>query len=392
MQHFTYKSIPSVKQFQSDSSIMFAVRGEDKILIHLDWLLERYHLHTRSGAAGLQRIILCEIFLGANYWIKSHHENRPHMKKERFPAVLALFEAAVRELCALLACNERMVARHIEEIFGRDLTPEGAKTDGKRKPQLFPENELALYRIRFKGGRAYHLGLNASLPMRLAPLHTEPFFSPIARKDTDGEVAPPNEGWGPFIMTLEREFYMTKHWFDTPGHRDVFHSSYTHGRTICAAGTMLAEHGVIKGIRPDSGHYKPLEHNTVGALLALQMFCVPMDKIEMQDYKGKTLGTAREFVSSRLTWEQFQAAAQGVRIKRALGPQALPSAAPQASAASGASGNTALLAMMGSPQPSGASGGRPAGYSQTPSPDGAKPAYSQTPSPGASTPTYTQTP
>src|SRR2546426_388207 len=80
------------------------------------------------------------------------------------------------------------------------------------------------------------------------------------------------------------------------------------GGPITPAGTMYAEHGIIKGIRPDSGHYKPLEHNIVAALLALQMFAVPMDGIEVQDYAGERLGTAREFVSSRLSWAQFQAA------------------------------------------------------------------------------------
>ena len=278
MQHFFYKAIPTVKQFQSDSSVTFAVRGEDKILKHLDWLLERYHLHSRKLNADLQRIILCEIFLGANYWIRAYHEKKPSMKKERYPAVLALFEAAVGQLSTLLRCSRPMVAIQIEEIFGRELMPEGAKTDAEPQttPEYFTAMQLELYRIRFRAGRAHHAGLDATRPMHLTPLDTAPFFFEIARKGTDGKQATMNKGWGPFVMTMEREFYMTKHWFDTPGHKNIFHSSYTHGRAISAAGTMYAEHGIIKGVRPDSGHYKPLEHNIVSALLALQMFAVRM--------------------------------------------------------------------------------------------------------------------
>lgn len=366
MKHFSYGTIPSVKQFQGDSSVTFAVRGEDKILKHLDWLLERYHLHSRKGDAELQRIILCEIFLAANYWIKAYHEYKPAMKKERYPAVLALFEVAVGQLCTLLRCSRPMVAIQIEEIFGRHLSPEGASTDAREKPEYFTARQLDLYRIRFRAGRAYHPGLDASSPLRLAPLDTAPFFFEIVRKATDGRHALANKGWGPFVMTMEREFYMTKHWFDDPHHKNIFHSSYTHGRAISAAGTMYAEHGVIKGIRPDSGHYKPLEHNIVGALLALQMFAVPMDQLEVQDYAGERLGTAREFVMSRLTWAQFQAAGHLQRMRKMAAP--LPSSGNDS-----ASGNTALLAALGP-----ASGPRP-GYSQTPTPGGVKPGYSQTP-------------
>ena len=380
MQHFFYNAIPTVNQFQSDSSVTFAVRAEDKILKHLDWLLERYHLHSRKPDADLQRIILCEIFLGANYWIKAYHEKKAAMKKERYPAVLALFEAAVGQLATLLRCSRPMVAIQIEEIFGRELMPEGAKTDAaaKTKPEFFTAMQLELYRIRFRAGRAYHAGLDATHPLHLAPLDTAPFFFEIARKGTDGKQATMNKGWGPFVMTMEREFYMTKHWFDTPGHQNIFHSSYTHGRTISAAGTMYAEHGIIKGIRPDSGHYKPLEHNIVSALLALQMFAVRMDEIEVQDYAGEPLGTAREFVKSRLTWQQFQAAGHLQKMRKA-GALGVHVPAPDLD---GPSGNTALRALMNSPQASGASGGPRPGYSQTPG----------APTPGATKPGYTQTP
>lgn len=324
MKSITYKEIPTVKRFMSDSSVTFAVRGEDKILIHLDWLLERYHLYERKQDESLPQIILCEIFLTANYWIKSLKEKNPRMKEGRYPAVLALFGAAVAELGRLFRCSDREVARQIEEMFGRDLTPEGAKTDRKMHARMFGVDELALYRIRFRGGKAFHYGLEPTGPKRLAPLDTAPFFTEVARKGADGKMNKTNEGWGPFVMTLEREFYMAKHWLGTPGHSNVFHSAYTKGRPVSAAGTMLVEGGVIKGIRPDSGHYKPLEHNLVVALLALQMHGVPMRQLELQDYAGEPFGTAHEFVQSRLTWQQYQAAGRLHQVQRMPAPPPRP--------------------------------------------------------------------
>jgi hypothetical protein len=170
MKHFRYDAIPSVAQFRSDSSVTFAVRGDDKILAHLDWLLERFHFYCRKADNELPRIILCEIFLTANYWIKSYHqhvkanhEKRLGMRKERYPAVLALFEAVVERLCGVFGCTRPMVPMMIEEIFGRDLTEGGRKADDQGKTALFTDYELQLYRVRFKGGRAYHLGPNAKV-------------------------------------------------------------------------------------------------------------------------------------------------------------------------------------------------------------------------------------
>jgi hypothetical protein len=176
--------------------VALAVRGNDKILIHLDWLLERYHVHAAAGDQSLRRIILCDIFSTA---------------------------------------------------------------------------------------------------------------------------------------------FMTKHRFGEPGIKNVFHSAYTNGGMVSAAGTMEVKAGVITGMRPDSGHYKPTDQNFVGALQALQMFGVRMERLHLFDFKGDLLGTALEFMSSRLSWAQFEASRQDVRYKRALAATLPPSLVTDASGESGAS-------------------------------------------------------
>ena len=103
-----------------------------------------------------------------------------------------------------------MVAIQIEEIFGRELMPEGAKTDGeaKTKPEYFTAMQLELYRMRFSGRpRLYHAGLDAAAPDDLTPLDTAPFFFEILRTRHRWEAGDDEQGWGPFVMTMEREFH-----------------------------------------------------------------------------------------------------------------------------------------------------------------------------------------
>jgi hypothetical protein len=331
--NITYRGVPTVTQFQKDSSVAFAVRSSDRILHHLDWLIERYHAHNADPDGRLiTHIVLSEIFLAANYWIKSYHEQRPNMKKERYPAVLALFEAAVMELSARLHCSPPQVAQQIKEIFGRDLTDEGATTDRNRDTYYFTDKERALLRIRFKGGLAYHYGIDADTQaaLSLKPLDSAKFYLAITRRNGAGGAKSEGfPGWAPFVMTREREFYMSKHWLDDPNHRNIFHSSYTGGGMVSAAGTMEVKNGIITGIRPDSGHYRPLEHNIVGVLLALQMFGVRMQNLKIFNFERVPLGTAHQFVASRLTWQKFQESAAKFREGRM--PPGQPAANPSGS-------------------------------------------------------------
>ena len=327
-QHFSYAAIPSAAQFRKDSSVTLARRSDDRVLTHLDWVLERYAHHMRPDTfdPGMRRVILCDLFVASNYWIKSFHEKRPAMLRDRYPAVLALFEAVVNELCTLLGCTRPMVAQAVEEMFGRDLTPGGVETDASMAPQYFDRAELALLRIRFRAGVAYHYGLGAAVGGQLAPLQTAQFYTGVARKGNDGQRHAPGKDWAPFVMTLEREFYMTKHWLNEVGHQNVFHSSYTRGGTVSAAGTLYAKDGVISGIRPDSGHYKPLEQNVAAALLALQMFGVPMARLYVHDFTGKSMGTAREFMAANMTWDKFQASRRDFVAQRVVGAPLPPPA------------------------------------------------------------------
>ena len=75
MKNVSYLDIPSKSQFQTDSSVTFAFRSSDRILSHLDWLLDRYaHWMKKSDFYSMRRVILADLFLTCNYWIKGYHD------------------------------------------------------------------------------------------------------------------------------------------------------------------------------------------------------------------------------------------------------------------------------------------------------------------------------
>jgi hypothetical protein len=321
MDHFTYTSVPSASTFQKDSSVALAIRRQDRILSHMDWLLTEYEKATTPS----KHVILTDLFLTTNFWIKSWHEKRPsiEMQKERYPAVLALFEAAVTELACVMWCPKGQVAAGIEEIFGRDITDDGIRTDSANDTLFFGEIERKAYRLQFKYGQIYHSQLNSvKRTLGMALLNSNDYFTGVTRFGAAVGI-----GWAPFVMTRERDFYMTAH------SQNIYHSSYT-GGTVAAAGTMFVEAGVLLGVRPDSGHYRPTEVNTLGALQALQMFGVPLHNVWVLDHLSKVMALAPDFMKTGMSWEKFEEAHVNVRNDRAGRANAASNKATPAASAS----------------------------------------------------------
>jgi hypothetical protein len=215
-------------------------------------------------------------------------------------------------------CKLTDVSQRVTEMVGRDLTEGGRKTDEERNVLYYDKLLVKKFRLRFRSGRVYRYEDRSRLPVRLVPLDSELF----EQKDAEVEVkgAKRLRGWGPFVMTVEREFYMSKHYM--PGENDptqgIFHSAYSAAGAISFAGTMLVKNGQILGIRGDSGHYQPLLHNMTVALAALSMHSVPLQSIRVIDFNkdATDLGSAHEFIGSKLTWWEFEKAAKDFRRKR----------------------------------------------------------------------------
>ena len=303
-----YLDVPSAGRFQKDSSVTFAIRGEDRILTHIDWLLECYEETAWSNDPVKRRVILCDLFLTCNFWIKSYHERNPRMRKERYPVVLALFEAVVDKLGILLMCNRAQVAQALDEIYGRELHKHGIQVDDfQKRAQYFSKLERQIYRLRFKGGLAYQYQWWVSNPGKTqVPADSRHAYTLISRRAEGGGQATGSEDFGGFIMTMERELYMAKHWVGGRGsQKGTFHSSYTAGERVIMAGNMLIEGGVIRTIRSDSGHYQPTEMNMAALLQALGMYGVDLHTIDLMDFKGDPIGKADDFLHARVSWDQY---------------------------------------------------------------------------------------
>jgi hypothetical protein len=310
MASFKYDGIPSVSQFRKDSSVNLAIRGRDEILTHLDWLLERFHADHGPNIFR-KHVIACDLFLTANYWIRSFHEKNPRLEKERYPAVLALFASVVDTLALMLGCSgkrlsdgsetmwgEVQVKNKMVEIFGKDIIPEKAKSDADDQVKHYNQLELRLHRIWFRDGRAFKYSCDKDNILRLMPANSREYYRHATRPGA-GEGIP---NWAPFVMTYERVFYMSRH------DQGIFHSAYTAGQPVSCAGTMLIENGVVKGIRPDSGHYQPLDQNAVAALTGLMMFGVDLSRVKVIDWsdsKGSKAMKSAKFLNANLTWAKY---------------------------------------------------------------------------------------
>jgi hypothetical protein len=299
----TYSSVPSANRFRSDSSVTFAVRRKDIILSHIDWLLSKLETTPEKRV-----VILCDLFMTCNFWIKAYHEHNPNIERQRYPVVLALFESIVGALAKTWGCSQTKVAQTIREIYGRDMHTHGFQVDyGQGRAKYFSPIEAAQYRLRFKGGLAYqYQWWDPKLSHRLTLADSSRCYTEVSRRGENGRMAVGSKDYCIFAMTLERVVYLGKADVgETDSHSGIFHSSFNGGGIVTMAGTIHIVHGRIKGIRADSGHYKPTEMNMALFLQALAMYGVPIENIALFSYDGESRGFALEFLKSRMSWTEF---------------------------------------------------------------------------------------
>ncbi len=296
-----YSTIPSAAKFQSDSSVAFAFRKDDIVLRRIDELLEH---RAKAKSKTTRFIFLSDLYFTTDYWLKIYPTN-PLMRKERQPAVHALFAACAHALCAAFGCTINGLPRELEFMWGRNLTACGASVDFQmNKAEYITRAEAKLYRLRFKAGRAYMMPWyrNNTLQPKLEPAESRHAY--VEEAQTLNGLPAVNYGF--FVLTMSRDLYMFKH---RPMGRDgslgFFHSSYVAGDPIACSGTMLIEHGVVRRVRLNSGHYQPHLNNARTLIMALRMWAVPLKGVVFEDFKGYPFGqhgSAEEVVAATNDW------------------------------------------------------------------------------------------
>ncbi len=314
MKNFNYTKLPSSAQWRQDSSVALAFRKHDIALTRIDELIDDYHGEKEIGKRGL---ILCDMFLTLEYWFKMLETHAGKFEAGRLPAMRALFAVVVKDLGPFFADRDGHVASptkistEMKKYFGAGLSNHGYKNDEEHGMVAFDKKQLYKYRLWFKNGLAYQFPWwTKGQPSVMVLANSRHGYTRVVRPGGGG--VPQIGGWSAFVMTMDRQIYMTKHDFDPKRFgSNHFHSSYNGGQRVAMAGTIAINNGVITGVRTDSGHYQPGLHNLNAFLWALKMYHVDLRKISLLDEKGDWVGgdilcTAEDFFYSGRTWDEFR--------------------------------------------------------------------------------------
>jgi hypothetical protein len=319
-----YHTIPTLSQWLKDSSVRLAVRKDDQILIYIDSLLEYY---DKVRGKPNSSVVVCDLFFTLDYWLKIYRTNSRYMEKGRAPAIQALYERVVAELCTIFNCTVNVLPRELELMFGREMSDVGVKVDIlgaiERKAYYANRSELPLFKLYFKNGLAYQYRWWTKPPGARVLAESKRAYSPEG-----GATKTTGIDYGFFVMSMSRDIYMMRHGRIGKSDYQIFHSTYLAGGTVMAAGSMLIEGGIIKRIRCDSGHYKPTPSNMIALLQSLQMVGVNLTSVWMENFRGEPVDLAPKFFRNHARWDLLLEQ-KGVTYSDNVNAAKLKSPAPQ---------------------------------------------------------------
>jgi hypothetical protein len=273
-----YNYIPSVVEWQHDTSVDKDDRNKDTLLRGIDKVLEAYE--NPLNDAGRQWWILCELFFRLDYWLRQLDKGNPVLNKKREPVVYDLYKFVVDALCGYFNVTVNVLPRELEYMFGRQLTYHGAKLDlDWDAAKYLSRAEVNKYRLCWHKGRAYQFPWwkpKAKPGDKLALAESRRAYN----QDVFGVGA---AGWGGFAMSMGRDIYMARH-HCVANKGNFYHSSYLGGQPVMCAGTMKIEGGIVRGICTDSGHYQPTDQHMLNVINTLMMVGAPIAQITVYNY------------------------------------------------------------------------------------------------------------
>lgn len=303
----TYTSVPTLVQWQKDTAPspahakMGPQRAQDPILTRIDTIITQYHM---SHSDGQKWYLINDLMFCTDYWLKRQGQGASrHLDPARQPAVYALFAASADWLCKLFSCTINVLPRELEKAFGRELGYHGQHIDSRPGvAQYLTRGEVNQYRLMFRDGKAHQFPWWEKKGKKI--VLAESSRSPGTYNPKSGMTeAMFEKNYSGFVMSMGRDLYMAPH-FGCYGKDNFFHSSYLAGNAVMCAGSMLIENGVIKGIKTDSGHYRPTPEHLTNTLLALQMVGVELKGITCSYFdKGGFLSmSAENLLAARGNW------------------------------------------------------------------------------------------
>jgi hypothetical protein len=296
-----YRSFPFILNWMKDSSVKGARRKADPSLQRIDSLVKSYNFATSGGS---RRYLLGELYFTTNWWLRNFRGN-PQMQEGREPAIRQLCHYAIRQLAAAFGCGINAVPTYLERFYGREMDFAAHRIDAEKGERHYLDRaEAEKYKLIFINGHFYQFPWwsRSALPtdsVRLA----DSGYAYAMTGNVDRSTM--EEDWGFFTMSMSRDIYMA-------GHRDdFFHSAYLAGGNALCAGGMLIKKGVVKAIRNNSGHYKPLHSHQLNLLEHLKMLGYRMEDIEVYSFEDQHLSVKGDvYMKAHGNWDVIETRAR----------------------------------------------------------------------------------
>jgi hypothetical protein len=199
-----YAVIPSASRFRDDSSVFGATRSKDAALHAIDGLLDAL---PRTAQRDERFTTFAELFFAINSWTIALRSKTPGVEPKRYDAVMALLAVVERELMGMLGVGNRgTLANELIRICGLPLTAGGQNTDFRFMAQAMKSARREASKLHISGGiiRRYTVDI-VGAPPGLQPVNSAWFVNNSLSRGTAGAAM---VDFAPFVMSMEREFYM----------------------------------------------------------------------------------------------------------------------------------------------------------------------------------------
>ncbi len=304
---YPYHAIPTVATWQSDSSVFWSIRSNDRLMVTIDNLVAAYHDPT---LVAVQRETLFFLRSAILYWLKRinavprntaptglNATNLPTTVKVsgsggRTEAVRALHVIVNSELFTLFGVGSELALKtSLQATYGANNQGQAADQHwlmgaGHAAVSVYLTTAGAqrMYKLRFRDGIAWRWNVATN--------------AYAVFDSTDNSESELNDRKVHFVMNKKGAIYAgfdkNAVWFK--------HSSLVGGEDSLAAGRMRVDNGVVTHVENDSGHYFPIHTHMVNLLNRLRVYAADLSHTSVRRMSDLHVFTAAEVIASPVAW------------------------------------------------------------------------------------------
>lgn len=296
-----WKKISSVG---SPSSPPF--RRDDSGLLRIDTLVESYN-KAKSKSAGEQQYLLGELFVACTRWLNNMKFDKK-MEEKRREAIMSLSFTATKDLAAAFECPPGDVAPRLINMFGKTMDSSGFSKDAPKAASIYLDYATRQqWRVIFRNGRAYRFSSTRDPKAPLNLLDTKLYEDQMEKNRWSED----RSGAG-YVLSTGDELYvapMSGKSGTGIAERDglpVFHSGFMGSAPVQCAGMIKIEHGIVKRIFNNSGHYQPVNTALVRLLRLFESVGMNPKTIEVIPMNSTVSFSGDVFLKENGNWETIR--------------------------------------------------------------------------------------